>query len=76
MFQSDLKKFVAYRRVAHMTFMMVGLVSQRKLVFIRAIIMSLAHGWASIRIFGFVGARRHSVQSRLGALSRPEVALS
>jgi len=42
--QSDLKKFVAYRRVAHITFIMIGLVRERKLIFIRAVIMSLAHG--------------------------------
>lgn len=74
--QSDLKKFVAYRRVAHITFIIIGLVRERKLIFIRAVIMSLAHGWASIGIFMVAGAVRQNRQSRLRLLSARESSLS
>lgn len=42
--QSDVKKLIAYRRVTHMTFIIIGLISGRKVIFIRVILLSLAHG--------------------------------
>jgi len=51
--QSDVKKLIAYRIVTHITFMVIGLLSRRKVAFIRMALLSLAHGWASIGIFFF-----------------------
>jgi NADH:ubiquinone oxidoreductase subunit 4 (subunit M) len=42
--QRDLKKLVAYRRVTHITFLIVGLSSGRKVIFITTVMVSLAHG--------------------------------
>jgi len=70
--QSDLKKIVAYRRVSHITFIIIGLISHSKLIFIRAIILSLAHGWTSIGIFARAGLIRNSSNSRIGVLARAE----
>jgi len=66
--QRDLKKLVAYRRITHMTFILVGLITSSKLTFIRVVIVSLAHGWAAIAIFAIAGNLRHSASSRLGTL--------
>lgn len=70
--QRDIKKLVAYRRVSHMTFLIVGLSSRRKSIFMVTIIVSLAHGWASIGIFARAGIFSHAVHSRLRKLFRPE----
>lgn len=70
--QRDLKKLVAYRRVRHITFIIVGLSSRRKVAFLVTIIVSLAHGWASMGIFAGAGIFSHAVHSRLGILLRPE----
>lgn len=63
--QSDSKKLIAYRSVTHITFILVGLITNSKLVFLRAILVSLAHGWASIAIFAIAGLLRNSRTSRL-----------
>lgn len=42
--QSDIKKIVAYSSVTHITFMMLGAVVLSKLIFLRILILSLAHG--------------------------------
>jgi len=70
--QSDVKKLIAYRRVTHITFMVIGLLSRRKVAFIRMALLSLAHGWASIGIFFSGGTLRQSVLSRLGILLASE----
>jgi len=75
MVQSDIKKYIAYSRVTHITFILLGLLSSNKLVFLRTVLMSLAHGWASIGIFFSGGALRHPIHSRLGAFSMRERAL-
>jgi len=66
--QSDLKKLIAYRRVTHMTFMIVGLSAGAQLSLRRVIMLSLAHGWASIGLFASAGALRQGRFSRLGFL--------
>jgi hypothetical protein len=58
-----------------MTFIIVGLASIRKLRIVRVLLLSLAHGWASIGIFAIAGKLRHSINSRLGNLMGPEVKL-
>jgi len=42
--QSDVKKLVAYRRVTHITFLIVGLLCRAKAAFISLVLVSLAHG--------------------------------
>jgi len=66
--QSDIKKLIAYRRVTHITFIVVGLASGRKVIFIRTVLLSLAHGWASIGIFFSGGIFRNATSSRIGTL--------
>jgi len=66
--QRDLKKLVAYRRVTHITFMLVGILSNIKLTMICIVIVSLSHGWAAIGIFNRAGTLSHSTSSRLGTL--------
>jgi len=65
---SDIKKLVAYRRVRHMTFIMLAIISGNKLLFIVVVILSLAHGWASMGIFARAGMLRNASGSRLGVL--------
>jgi len=65
-FQTDLKKIVAYSRVTHITFMVAGIVSGRKIMIRSVILVSISHGWVSIGIFAFIGLLRHSFSSRLG----------
>lgn len=69
--QSDTKKLVAYSRVTHMTFFILGLRLNKSLILV-LIILSLAHGWASISIFLYAGALRHARHSRLGFLIKRE----
>lgn len=64
--QSDIKKFIAYRSITHMTFLMLGMIVNGKVLFIRVVIISLAHGWASIGMFAGAGIFRHAALSRLG----------
>jgi NADH:ubiquinone oxidoreductase subunit 4 (subunit M) len=66
--QSDLKKLVAYRRVRHITIIIVGLSSGSIPLFISLTILSLAHGWASIGIFLRVGLVRHVTHSRINII--------
>lgn len=63
--QRDVKKLVAYRSVTHMTFVIIGITVSSKLLVIRALLLSLAHGWASIGIFLGGGSIRHRRNSRL-----------
>jgi NADH-ubiquinone oxidoreductase chain 4 len=42
--QRDIKKLVAYSRVTHITFIIIGLISRSKIIFIIVVIVSLAHG--------------------------------
>lgn len=69
--QSDTKKLVAYRRVTHITFFILGLIIIKRLGLI-LIILSLAHGWASIGIFIIAGVLSHATSSRLGFLIKIE----
>jgi len=73
--QRDLKKLVAYRRVTHITFIVVGLVTRSKLLLGRVILISLSHGWAAIALFSRVGTLRNSTNSRIGFLSGSETSL-
>jgi len=70
--QSDVKKLIAYRRVTHITFMLIGLISRRKIAFMRISLLSLAHGWASIGMFFSGGTLSQSMLSRLGVLLTSE----
>jgi len=73
--QRDLKKIVAYSRVTHITFILVGLLSDSKVIVFVVLLVSLAHGWASIGIFAFSGLLSHRSHSRLGAVVRVESSL-
>jgi len=66
--QSDTKKLVAYRRVRHITFLLVGVIRFNKTFVLVIILLSLAHGWASIGIFLRAGIFSNSSNSRLGLL--------
>jgi NADH:ubiquinone oxidoreductase subunit 4 (subunit M) len=63
--QSDTKKLVAYRRVTHITFILLGITLNVKSIFLVTIMLSLAHGWASMGIFLGVGSTRNFRATRL-----------
>jgi len=65
---SDIKKLVAYRSVRHITFMIIAIISNNKLLFLVVLMLSLAHGWASIGMFARAGILRNSSRSRIGVL--------
>jgi NADH-quinone oxidoreductase subunit M len=65
---SDIKKVVAYRRVTHITFLIIGLSRRTKSALIRFLMLSLAHGWSSAGMFASAGMFRSSSGSRLGYL--------
>lgn len=67
-FQTDLKKIVAYRRVTHITFMLLALFSRRKVIIVSVVLVSLSHGWVSIGIFSYAGILSHSYFSRMGVV--------
>lgn len=73
---SDIKKLVAYRSVRHMTFMIIAIISNNKLLFLVVLMLSLAHGWASIAIFARAGILRNSSRSRMGVLISIESKIS
>jgi len=73
--QTDLKKLVAYRRVTHITFLIVGLFTSTKITLARVILVSLSHGWAAICIFAVAGSLSHRTFSRLGTLIGSETRL-
>jgi len=73
--QSDTKKFIAYRSVTHITFLLVGLLSRSKLLIARVVMTSLAHGWTAIGLFSTAGLISHAVGSRIRALLRTETNL-
>lgn len=73
---SDIKKLVAYRSVRHITFIMIAIISNNKLLFLVVLILSLAHGWASIGIFARAGILRNSSRSRMGVLISIESKMS
>jgi len=66
--QSDVKKLIAYRRVTHMTLLIIPLISYNKGLFFRVLLVSLSHGWASIGIFARAGVFRHRANSRLSII--------
>lgn len=74
--QRDVKKLVAYRRVTHITFLIVGLSLINKIILFIVILTSLAHGWASIIIFASAGAVRITSSSRLNFLLTREYKLN
>lgn len=41
---SDIKKLVAYRSVRHITFIIIAIISNNKLLFLVVLMLSLAHG--------------------------------
>lgn len=65
---SDIKKLVAYRSVRHITFIIIAIISNNKLLFMVVLILSLAHGWASMGMFARAGILRNSLRSRIGVL--------
>jgi len=73
--QRDLKKIVAYRRVTHITFIVIGFLTRSKMIFIIIVIVSLSHGWAAMAIFSIAGTLSHSASSRLGNIVRSETSL-
>lgn len=73
---SDIKKLVAYRSVRHITFMIIAIISSNKLLFIVVLMLSLAHGWASIGMFARAGILRNSSRSRIGVLMSIESKIS
>lgn len=73
--QRDLKKMVAYRRVTHITFIIIGFITRTKLMLVRVALVSLSHGWAAIAIFARAGTLRQSASSRLGYLLGSEIRL-
>jgi len=44
MMQSDVKKLVAYRRVSHITFILIALTNRSKVLVARAILVAISHG--------------------------------
>lgn len=72
----DIKKLVAYRSVRHITFITLAIISENKLVFMVVVMLSLAHGWASIGIFARAGILRNTSGSRLGVLISIESKMS
>ena len=64
--QSDLKKLVAYRRVSHITFIIVGIVCINNTIYLSVFFLSLVHGWTSMGIFAGAGMFGQSTNSRLG----------
>lgn len=63
--QSDIKKLVAYRRVTHITFLIIRLCINNKLFFYNCLVISLAHGWTSIGIFFHAGSFTNNTRRRL-----------
>jgi len=63
--QTDIKKLIAYSRVVHITFLMVGV--SRDFFFKCSIVLlvSMAHGGASILLFLAGGTSRDSSMTRL-----------
>lgn len=74
--QTDTKKLVAFRRITHITIIIVALLNKSQLVILRVIILSLAHGWRSIRIFALIGILARPLQSRLGYFLKSEMTLN
>lgn len=70
--QTDIKKLVAYSRVTHITFLIISLCVNNKLILFNRLIMSLSHGWVRIGIFLYSGAIANSYRSRLSLLLRRE----
>jgi len=68
----DIKKLVAYSRVSHITFIMLAIISSNKFIFMVVLILSLAHGWASIGMFARAGILGNVSGSRIGVLMSTE----
>lgn len=66
--QVDFKKLVAYSSVTHMTFLSVARMTVNKALLFIMVLFSVAHGWASSRLFFLVGQSRSVSYSRLGVL--------
>jgi len=63
-FQSDIKKLIAYRSVTHITFIIVGLMSSSKLIIISVVTLCIIHGWTSTLMFYIGGIIRHLTRTR------------
>lgn len=70
--QSDVKKLVAYRRVTHITFLLVALTTRRKVIIISTVITSISHGWAARGIFNTAGTLSQAANSRINFLITTE----
>jgi NADH-quinone oxidoreductase subunit M len=71
--QTDLKKLVAYSRVTHITFLMIRLCTNNKVLFFNCLILSLRHGWVSMGIFFSRGSLSNHSNSRLSLLLGREI---
>jgi len=65
---SDIKKLVAYRSVSHITFIIIAIISNNKFIYLVVLMLSLAHGWASIGMFARAGMLSNASGSRIGVL--------
>jgi len=70
--QSDVKKLVAYRRVTHITFLLVALTTSRKVIIMSTVMTSISHGWAARGIFNMAGTLSQAANSRISFLIRTE----
>jgi NADH:ubiquinone oxidoreductase subunit 4 (subunit M) len=73
--QSDVKKLIAYSRVVHITLLMIAVYTDINILRI-LLLVSLAHGGASILLFFLMGSRRKSIHSRIITLMVPEESIS
>jgi NADH-quinone oxidoreductase subunit M len=73
--QTDIKKIVAYSRVTHITLIIIGFTTNRKMLVIIVLLVSLAHGWVAISLFLTAGITSHSVNSRLRRFLGTEISL-
>lgn len=70
--QTDVKKLVAYRSVTHITFLIITLSINNKLLLLNCLVMSLAHGWVSIGLFFHLGTSSNVSNTRLSFIIRRE----
>jgi len=70
--QTDVKKLVAYRRVTHITFLIISLRINNKTLMLNCLVLSLAHGWVSIGIFFHTGTSANVSSTRLSYIINNE----
>lgn len=70
--QSDLKKIIAYSRVTHITFILLGVIFLNYFSLFIFVVLSLTHGWVSIAIFIRAGLLRRAALTRISILIKRE----